>query len=144
VTPEQAVLERVLDIADVAALVGARGYLLKLPQGPTLPAVRVQLIDEVGDPHLRGSGGPKRSRVQVDAFAPEASGSDPYAVASAVADAIAGPGDGTGLDGWIGSSGGSPAVTVTGAFLIDRAVSYEPGELRLVRVRQDYLVRWHS
>lgn len=138
-TPEQAVLERVLDLAAVTALIGQRGYLLKLPQGPTLPAVRVQLIDEIGNPHLRGAGGPQRSRVQVDAFAPEASGSDPYASASAVAAAINGPGDGTGLDGWQGDAG---AITVTGSKRIDRAVSYEPGELRLVRVRQDYMVGW--
>jgi hypothetical protein len=139
VTPEQAVLERVLDIAAVAALIGTRGYLLKLPQGPTLPAVRVQLIDEAGNMHLRGAGGPYRSRVQVDAFAHEASGGDPYAGVTAVAEAIHGDGSGTGLAGW---KGGSAALTITGAVRIDRMVTYEPDELRLVRVRQDYMVWW--
>lgn len=143
-TPELAVLERVLEIADVAALVSTRAYMLRLPQTPTLPAVRVQLISEGNLTHLRGAGGTYRSRVQVDAYAREASGADPYAEATALAAAINGDGAGSGLDGWTGTSEGSPAITVTGVLRVDRDVGYEPGELRLVRVRQDYVAWWKS
>lgn len=148
-TPEQAVVERIRDIAAVSALAGQRVYQLRLPQGATLPAVRVQQISDVGDMHQRGETNLYTTRVQVDAYAAESSGNDPYGAATELADAIHGdwqdgsPAPPNGLSGWQGDSSGSPpAIRVLTAIRVIRALSYEPDELRQVRVRQDYQVTW--
>ncbi len=135
-TVEEAVLEHLVADVGVSALVGSRVYQLKLPQKPTLPAVRVQLIDEPVTYHLRGGYTLTRARVQTDAFASEASGGDPYRSALAVAEAID-----TALSGQRFTSQGSPPERqITGAFREDRRVMYEADELREVRVLQDYIV----
>jgi hypothetical protein len=142
-TPEVAIAERLLEIGALTALISTRVYQLRLPQSTALPAVRVQVVGETEDAHLRGTGALSRTRVQVDAYAYEASGGDPYAEATAVAEAIHGDGSGTGLAGWVGESGGSPAeLAVLSIVRVDRFVDYEAAELRLVRVRQDYHVWW--
>jgi hypothetical protein len=148
-TPEQAVLERIRDISAVSALVSSRVYQLRLPQGSDLPAVRVQQIGDVGDMHQRGETNLFRTRVQVDAYAREASGADPYDEATTLAAAIHGdwrdgsPSPPNGLSGWQGESSGSPPdIRVLMAFRVARAVTYEADELRMVRVRQDYQVIW--
>jgi len=143
VTPEEAVLARVSQIAAVTALVGTRIYMLVLPQQPTLPAIRVQMIDDVSDYHHRGGNRRGPARVQVDCWAAASSGVDPYAAALAVAAAINGDDAGSGLSGWRGSIG-SPAVTVQGIFRVDRAVDWESEERREVRVRQDYQVHYRA
>ncbi len=141
-TIEEAVITRLASLASVTALVSTRIYALKLPQGMVQSAIRVQAIDTNGRPHLRGGGGPQRSRVQVDAFAPERSGADPFAAAAALAEAINGDGSGNGLDGWAGTI--AATLVVTGALRVDRMSGYDADELRLVRVRQDYMVGWKS
>lgn len=137
-SPEQAVLERILTISAVTALVSTRVYLAKMPQKPTLPAVLVQLVHEPTQYHLRG-GLRDRARVQVDAYAYEASGVDAYGQALALADAIHGDDAGSGLSGWAGEIG-SPAMTIHAIERIQRVPEYEPDELRLHRQRQDYWV----
>jgi hypothetical protein len=137
-SPEDAVRARLLDLVDVTALVAARVYMLKLPQGVTLPAVRVQIIDEIDETHLRGAGGMAAARVQVDAYVAEAGG-DPYGTSLALANAIAGDGGGSGLSGWTGAIAG---VFVAAIFRLDRDASYEAAELRLLRMRQDFRVWW--
>lgn len=142
-SPAEVVIERLGNIGGVTAIVGTRIFQLKLPQTPTLPAIRVQEIDVVDGYHLRGEVSLKPARVQVDVFVPERSAQDPLEQAHALADAIHGDGNGTsatGLSGWIGDIGGSPAVRVHGMFRKDRADTYEGDELRLVRTRQDYMV----
>lgn len=142
-TPEQGVFELLGTLAPVTALVGTRIRQLRLRQGDTLPAVRVQVISEPTEYHLRGGVGLYRSRVQVDAYAMEASGSDPYASATAVAEAIHGDDAGSGLSGWTGELGGSPpALKIHTIQRVDRAVEYDAEELRQVRCRQDYMVHW--
>jgi hypothetical protein len=147
VTVEEAVAERILALAPVAAIAGTRVYQLKLPQAPTLPAVRVQLIDETPSYHLRGRFGLSPARVQVDAFAEERSGADPYAEAAALADAICGDrvaaGQPVGLSGWRGDAGGSPATLRVGFVrLVDRRPMYEHGATRMVRMQLDFTV-WY-
>lgn len=142
-TPEEAVAARLEAIGAVTSLVSTRIYMLKLPQGPTLPAIRVQLIDDIKPYHLRGGTRCSRARIQVDAYADEASGGDPYASASEVAEAIHGDDTGSGLSGWTGSIG-SPAFEVLGIFRLDRDASYDPDHLRLVRMRQDYAVHFRG
>lgn len=140
-TVEEAVIERIKALNTSA---GTRVWMLKLPQDPELPAVRVQLIDDPEGYHLRG-GGLHRARVQVDAYASEADGTDPYAAARDLADQINGDDAGSGLSGGYWESATSPAFDVTGAFRLDRAPSYDPDERRLVRIRQDYDVHYrHS
>lgn len=141
-TPEQAVAERLLDIAGVTAIVGERVYVDKLPQGGTFPAVLVQLVSEPTDYHLRG-GLRDRARVQVDAYASEATGVDAYAQVMSLADAIHGDDAGSGLSGWVGEIG-SPALRITGILRVDRSRGYEPDELRLLRQRQDYMVHFRT
>ena len=53
-TISDAVCHRLRDDAGVNAFVASRVYQLKLPQQPTLPAIRVQLISEPSVYHLRG------------------------------------------------------------------------------------------
>ncbi len=140
-TPEEAVVERLLDIDAVTDLVGSRIYLDKVPQHGTYPLVLVQLIDEGTDYHLRG-GQRRQARVQVDAYVEDVGdGNDPLASVLVLADAIHGDDAGSGLSGWIGQFG-SPPFRVTGILRIDRSRGYEPDELRLLRQRQDYRVHY--
>lgn len=128
----------------MATPAGDRVYMLKLPQKPTLPAVRVQRIGSVLDQHLRGPGGQQVSRVQVDSFVSDVG--DAYAAVTSLADAIRGDGLGpgaTGLWGFLGELGGSPAIRVHNIQLDhDGTPDYLFDELRMLRVRQDYLVHW--
>ncbi len=141
-TVEDAIVTRLLAVSPVTALVGARVYLEKLPQTPTYPCVRVQLIDEQESYHLRG-GGLKTARIQVDAFAKEQSGVSPYALAAAVADAIQGDDDGSGLSGWTGTVG-SPGLSVQVCRRLDRRQLYDPEELRVITMSQDYQVIYQA
>lgn len=146
---EEAVIERLLGLAAVTALVGTRVYQLQLRQGATLPAIRVQQISEDEPLHLRGIVNAYRTRVQVDAYAAESSGANPYDVANAIADAIAGDwstgSPPNGLSGWQGTAGGSPpTVKVRFAERVNRQVMYEGDELRQVRVTQDYMLHWQT
>lgn len=147
-TPEQAVLERLVDCSGVTDLVGSRIYLLKLPQRPTLPAIRIQRISSPRFQHLRGPLYPARSRVQVDTFAAESSGGNAHAQATAVAEAVRGDGLGPGASGLWGWKGelGSPAefrvLNIEVAF--DGDPEYLADELRAVRIRQDYFVHWSA
>jgi hypothetical protein len=143
VTPEGFVLNRIEDIGTSA---GARVYMLKLPQPPTpLPAVRVQWINDVIEQHLRGPQ-PPRTWVQVDGYVAEVG--DYWAEARALADAIHGDGLGSsasGLFGWKGEFGGSPAIVVENVSLISRGdVRYESDEQRLVGIRQEYRIHWRA
>lgn len=141
-TVEEAVRTRIAACAAVVALVGSRIYMDKLPQSPTYPCVRVQLISDPAGQHLRGPDRMGRARVQVDCYASEASGVDPYARATAVSEAVEGDGLGdgaSGLSGWIGSIG-SPAFRILDALPTDRKRFYDPEELRLVTMSQDYIV----
>ena len=142
-SPEEAVIARLSQIAAVTALVGTRIYMLVLEQQATLPAIRVQMIDDLKDYHHRGGNRNGPARVQVDCWAAASSGVDPDAAAQAVAEAINGDDAGSGLSGWRGTLG-SPALTVLGIFRVDRDVMWESDERREVRVRQDYQVHYRS
>lgn len=138
-TVEEMVRLRLLDLTPLTALVSTRIYLDKLPQSPTYPCVRVSLVVETTNGHLRGADALKPALVQVDAFAREVSGVDPYALAVAVADAIHGDDAGSGLSGWSGQLG-SPSPTVQGCQRETRKRSYDPDELRVLMMSQDYRV----
>lgn len=137
-TPEEVVAARLQAIGAVTAIVGDRIYMDKLPQAGEYPAIRVQLVHEPSEYHLRG-GYRDKARVQVDAYAVEGNGTDPYAAVSELADAIHGDDAGSGLSAWRGSIG-SPPFEVTGILRIERTREYDPDELRLLRQRQDYWI----
>ncbi len=146
-TIEEAVVDRLLDIPGVTALADSRVTQLIVRQGSAFPAVRVQLVGEDERTHLRGVLTLCRSRVQVDAYAQQGSGTDPYREAAALATAIHGdwsiPSPPHGLSGWRGLVGGSPpTLEIVAVSRIERQPMYDPDELRVVRIRQDYFVWW--
>lgn len=138
-TVEEAVRARILTVAAVTAIVSTRVYLKKLPQSPTYPCALVQIVSEITSYHLRGESGLKVARVQVDDFAKELSGIDPYALATTVADVIHGDGGGSGLSGFSGDIG-SPAFRIFLIQRLGRRADYDPDEVKVLRVSQDYQV----
>jgi hypothetical protein len=141
-TVEEAIAARVADLAPVIALVSGRVYLEKLPQSVIFPAVLVQLVSDPVQYHLRGVK--YRARVQVDAYAREASGVDAYADVTELAAAIDGDSRGpaaSGLSGWKGHVG-SPPFVIQGCFRTSRLRRYDPDELNLLTMSIDYMVSY--
>lgn len=144
-TPEGWVRSRIVALATSA---GSRIYMLKLPQNPTLPAVRVQRIGNVQEQHLRGPQGTVVTRVQVDAFVSETA-ADPYSTLADLVEAVKGDGLGpnaSGVFGFKGSGGGSPAtIEIENVELIhDGTPDYAGDEIKALRNRQDFLVHWRA
>lgn len=133
-----AVKARLTAHAGTSALVASRVYPLRLPQGPTYPAVRYQLI---GAPrtHLMGDD-PDASigvhaRVQVDCYA------DTYAGAHELAEQVR-----LALSRWSGTSGG---VAVEVVFLEDERDMDEPtikheSEEGVYRVMMDLIAHYQD
>lgn len=145
-TPEEIVTARLASLPLVIALVSTRVFLDKLPHDVTMPAIVVQLVDDVREYHLRGKSRPERARVQVDAYVHELSGVDPYAQVTALADAIDGDGEGpaaSGLSGWKGRVG-SPPVVVHSCVRVNRLRRYDPDELNLLKMSQDYILSYSA
>jgi hypothetical protein len=141
-SPEEAVVARIQQLAAVTALVSTRVYLLVLPQSTVFPAVRVQVIDQMEMQHLRGPHGLETARVQIDAYAKVASGSNPYTTASALMEAIHGDGLGPGASGVYGWTGqvGSPAFQIVNCRPVRLSKDFDAEELNVVTVSRDYLV----
>ena len=143
-TVEEAVWARILALPAVAAIVSTRVYQTILPQRPTLPAVRVMLVDDPRAQHFRGPEGTRKGRVQVDAYG---GGADPEAEAIALSAAIDGDGLGTnasGLFGWIGDIGSPPFEVLNVSYASGRKKDYEAAEKREVRVILDYYVTYRE
>lgn len=143
----EAVRERLLSQTPLTALVAQRVYSLVLPQNERRASVKLQRIDEDAPQHLRGPA-PQRTRVQTTAYVTVAGSADPLAAVEAIGAAIHGDGLGsnaTGLVGFVGELGGSPA-----AFRIRnvrrvlmRGPFYEhDNEWVCVGLQQDYMVDW--
>lgn len=138
-TAAEAVIARLKAVSAVTAIVASRVYNVKLPQSPTLPAIRVQRISDTEEAHLRGGVQYFRTRVQVDAVTREGSGYDHVAVATALDAAMVGDRAGSGLAYYRGSFG-SPAFVVD-VILPDTArEGYDAVELNEFRVMRDYIV----
>jgi Protein of unknown function (DUF3168) len=137
-TVSTAVAQRLRDNGGVSAFVAGRVYQLKLPQQPTLPAVRVQLVSEPAIYHLRGVTNLYEALVQVDAFANEYDllRPDPYDTVTQLADAI---------DACLsGARFTISPIQVQGSFRVNRAPLYDSEELRLARIMQEYRVFYHG
>jgi hypothetical protein len=145
VTPAQVLADRIVGLSTAAA---DRVYMLILPQKlGTWPAVRLQDIPSVRGQHLRGPQYPVQSRVQVDHYQQAAAGVDALGIVAALAAEVRGDGLGdgaSGIFGWRGESQDSPAtVKVLNVELIQEGNPfYEPGEMRLARIRDEYLIHW--
>lgn len=128
-----AILSVLLANADVASLVGTRGYALLVDQSSGFPAFRVQLISQIAAyPLDYGRTNFFKARVQIDAYAREDEGG--LLQAEELADAIE-----AAIGGKHFTDPTSPAqVEVQGCFLMVRTQDYEGDELRLVCMRQDY------
>lgn len=133
VTVEAAIRSYLAVVGAVTALVGSRIYVLKAPQKPTSPYLRIQTISEMGDSHMRGPIGTYRARVQIDAAGVE--GEVTYAQVAAVADAVDGA-----LRGAPFSDAGSPPSLQMAVVSTERRVFYDAEELRLIRFVSDYMV----
>lgn len=131
-TVEEAVIDQLLATSGVTDLVSQRVWPLKLPQHPVLPAIRVQLIDEPEDAHLRGYDALKRARVQIDIYDDVAGVGNPYTtvrdIATAVEDALRPQ----------PFSVGSPAIVVMHARRLLRREMYEGDEFEYVRLMMDF------
>lgn len=137
-TITNAVCRRLRDDAGVSAFVASRVYQLKLPQQPTLPAIRVQLVSEPAVYHLRGVTNAYQAVVQVDAFANEYDvlRPDPYDTVQQLSDAIE--------SCLSGARWHEAPLTVVGAFRLSRQPLYDPDELRLARLMQEYRMTYHG
>lgn len=150
---DTAVRLRLLAVTALTALVNQRIYVVKLPQSPVYPCIRVTLIPGFRIPqHLRGPEGTRTVRVQVDCFAGEQSGGDPYARANDCDAAALGDGLGptaSGLFGWVGrveNTAVSPvdALQVNWVGAEEAFPHYEADEKRLVAVTRDYFVNYRQ
>jgi hypothetical protein len=115
----------------VAAIVNGRIYQLILPQGVTLPALRIQLIDEPVNVHLRGADGTRRARVQIDCYVAESAGYMPLGVLADAVDAV--------MIGRPPRFVASTGLIYWGARRDTRRAVYESLELRTIRMLLDYL-----
>lgn len=139
---ETIVLAELLANADVAALVSTRAYTGSLPQGGTLPAIRLQLVSSVDSVVLANVGRTNyfRARLQLDAFVAKDYQGDGYGVARSTGSAIAAC-----LVGRSFTGGGSPdALLVESVTPIDRGITYEEDELKVWRDRQDVYVTYRE
>ena len=138
---ETAIRDRLAADAAVSAIVGTRVYRLKLPQNPTLPAVRVQRISRVEyEGHLRGRAARFRSRVQVDALANEydSNNPDPLGTQESLMRAI----DDALVAQAFDSGDSPPSIRVWLICQANAMEEYDANELRQVKGSQDYFVIW--
>lgn len=112
--------------ADVAALVTARVWPMKLPQTATLPAVVYQRVSTIGGVGLAAPVGPTRSRVQFSAWAAT------FGQARQLGEAVV-----HALNGWSGTAGGQDVQLVR---LVNWLDDYEPGPPERFRVIADVYV----
>lgn len=137
---EGVILAHLLASGPVAAVVSTRGYQLKLPQNPVLPALRVQLIGEVESYTLTALTNFFVARIQVDLWTAESIGSDPYTAVRAGGRAIRNALVIASCGGQSFSVGSPSDVQVTSVRTLDRTVTYEADELRMIRLQQDFSV----
>jgi hypothetical protein len=115
--------------AAVAALVVARVYPVRLPQGERGDSIAINEISGVGDHHMEGASGLSTSRIQVGCWSKTADGA--HALHLAVKEAV---------DGYCGPMGsGANEVEVQGVFIdswrdIDDTVADLRGKLADYRV----------
>lgn len=141
-SPEEAVVQRILALPPVTAIVGTRVWLVMVPQSPVFPCVRVQQISEIDEGlHQRGAGGVGWARVQVDAIAHITTGGNGYLTARQLTEAIHGDGRGPAATGLLGWRGVIAPLTITGiSSILDGVAEITPDAVQQIRIRRDYRV----
>lgn len=124
---EAAVRAQLVDNGNVAALIGTRAYLTRLPQNPTYPAIALRIVGMDQDMAHDGPVDFAASRIQVDLYA------DEFAEVRTLADAVR-----IALNGYSGLSADEQVWVVMFENEMD-----EWGDLLTVwRITQDYRVMW--
>lgn len=140
-TPVVAAITVLRDASPLTALVGTRIYNGTSGQHPVLPCVVVWTISEVRGLLLRGPDGLARARVQVESRATT------KPVVDAVAAAVHGDGLGaqaSGLFGFIGAVGGSPAFHIVNVESSGYREDYDADQLRQYWVQRDYMIHFRA
>lgn len=121
-----------LGSTEIAAVVAARVYPIKLPQGTTAASIVYNRISGAGDYHMQGLSGFAKHRFQIDAWAPTAE------VASTLADLIRDR-----IDGYQGPMGGDspPPIEVHGVFMVDQREDYDEAA-GLHRMSRDFFIHF--
>ena len=139
-TVDTAIRARLLTLTSVTDLVNQRIFTVILPQGVTLPAIRVSRIGQDEPMHLRGPINAFRARVQVDSVGRT------KAEVDAVDAGVQGDGlgsDATGLKGFKGTIG-SPPMTIHAILPADVRDLYDPEELRQYKVSREFFVTFEG
>lgn len=133
---EEAIRAYLADQSAIVAQVKTRVFVEALPQSVPYPAIRVKLVSDPREHHLRGQQKPTQARVQVDAYQDESS-ADAYSRAAIVAQTVF-----AAIDGrkFTIDDGSPPSRRVTGCFMVSRRSMREVGPPRLVRISQDFLI----
>lgn len=121
----------------IAAMVGARVYPVKLPQGQTQPSIVYSRISGQGDHHMEGASGLARARIQIDCWAQSADTAT--TLANLVKERIDGFGPGT-ME-WDENSPGN-AIAVHGVFFQSERDDWDE-TAALYRMSRDYHV-WYK
>jgi hypothetical protein len=118
--------------AGLTTLIGGRVYLMRIPQGATLPCLTYQRIStpRVLTHDTSGSAGTAHPRFQFDAWGTT------YTAVKGIADAAR-----AALNGYTGTMGSSNPVTVQAALIDDESPEFAP-DVKLWRVRMDFII-WH-
>lgn len=118
----------ILAYAPIASIVSTRMFHVKLPQGTTSDSIVFNRISGQGYYVMEGLSGFTIQRFQIDALSLVQDSAN--ALADLVRDRI---------DGFRGSMGDSPIVTVHGVFMVDQRDDYDDAT-KLVRVSRDYQI----
>lgn len=133
--PGNAIYARLKAHAGTLALVGSRIYPMRLPQGPTYPAIRYQFI---GAPRVHAMGadtGQVNASLQVDCYA------ETYTGARTLSDQVI-----DALSRWEATSGGVVVdhVFVDGERDLDEPTLEHDGEQGIYRVMLDLTVHYQE
>lgn len=126
-TAEESLKARLGAVSGVTDLVSTRVYPVKLPQGPTLPAVTYQRISTIKESAMGNDAGISRTRFQVTCWA------ETYSALKGVSEAVR-----AALQRFQGTSGG---VEVLDSFLENDMDIYsgEESDFRVYGEMQDYI-----
>lgn len=114
--------------AQIAAVVSARVYPIKLPQGVKDTSIVYTRVSGESDYKMEGATGYARSRMQIDCWASKVD--DAVLLANLVKDA---------LSGYSGVMGATPAVFVQGVFCADERETFDD-IVQLYGMGRDYFI----
>ncbi|MCX6023000.1 MAG: DUF3168 domain-containing protein [Chloroflexi bacterium] len=129
-TIEEGIAARMTGFSGLSALVAARVYPVRLPQGATLPAVTYQRVSGQRTHTVGGRSNLARHRYQMSCWA------DSHKVAAAVAEQVR-----LCWDGFVGVIGTSPGLSVQA--LVDNDQDMDDPETQTYHIPVDVLI-WYE